>query len=66
VSPNNGREGYTKFGEEGLRTRASVAVTLASRVTWARVAFTDKESMKHVVRWSVAGDIPENYSLAFA
>jgi hypothetical protein len=41
-------------------------VTLAPRVTGARVAFTDKESTKHVVRWSVAGDIPENYFLAFA
>jgi hypothetical protein len=43
-----------------------VSVTLAPRVTGARVAITDKESTKQVVRWSVAGDIPENYALAFA
>jgi hypothetical protein len=42
------------------------SVTLTPRVTGARVAITDKERTKQVVRWSVASDMQENYSLAFA
>jgi hypothetical protein len=35
----------------------SILVTLAPRITGARVAFTDKESTKQVVRWWCAREL---------